>query len=122
MTDLIPTDDAPFELVDAPATKPIDLEFTDGEMDLIEQLHALRMTCNAMPGHDWHVSTYGAVSTALIQAIAQAVRNTQTDDRLRRLAPRIGELIADHATENGENIAYQLDLLRAGVIAPWPAV
>lgn len=93
------------------------LRLHDEEVELAETLLAALRTANALDGyHARQVGgSYGAIQTALVTTLACAILGSHTSfffDDTRKIAKRLLE----EATDNGENVAYQIDLYNEGVI------
>ena len=89
------------------------IKISPDEMAMIEALNSLRHETNALPGgHAQQDKTYGAIAQALEVAVTTAVH-----DGGHAEARAIAQRICWEAVDNGENIAYQIGLWNAGVIA-----
>lgn len=95
------------------------IEIAADELAMIELLNdALRLS-NRVDG--WHAyqfgGTYGAVRTALLTALTISLGGglypLGTEERLSEIA----KALANEAVDNGENIAYQIDLWNEGRIS-----
>lgn len=93
-----------------------DLEVTADELKLIDDLDELRLRCNSMEGHDWQRTTYGAVSKALIAAIAQAFRNAAMGTPAAGHIPAtpIARTLFATMVASGERFEFALQLMREG--------
>jgi hypothetical protein len=92
------------------------LEFSPAEMAMIEALNRLRNDANAAPGgHAYQSKTYGAIARALEVAVTTAIHDRDIIHWTE--AQDIAQRICYSAVDNGEDMAYQIKLWNAGVLA-----
>jgi len=92
------------------------IEFSPSEGAMIETLNTMRRDVNALPGgHPYQDKTYGAIAHALEIAVTTAI--TDAHPMFWTEALVIAQRLCHEAVDNGENIAYQVDLWNRGVIA-----
>jgi hypothetical protein len=97
-------------------TKNIHLSFAPAALALCEVLLRSLFEANALNGTmSYQAHAFGKISDALVETIACAIADSMTiyfDD-----ARTIARLLHDEAIDNGENIAYQVNLFNEGQIS-----
>ena len=94
----------------------MEIKFSPGEWAMIEALNTLRHETNALPGgHAQQDKTYGAIAHALEVALTTAIHDSTIIHWTE--AKAIAQRLHDEAVGNGENIAYQVAMWNAGVLA-----
>lgn len=68
------------------------------------------------PDADQPTGSYYAITAALIATLANAIEEANYGQYTHADAVVIARAIYDEAVDNGENIAWQIDLLRSGTI------
>jgi hypothetical protein len=90
------------------------INFATATIALLNLLREAMYAANAAEVHAPQDSTYGNISEVLISALTLAFE-TETFAK-GELAERLARLVLDEAIDNGEDIAYQIDLLNRGII------
>lgn len=86
------------------------ITFAPAPLDLLEALLRLVYAANALDfDHAYETATYGAIKAALLKALEVELA-PQAGLEFRDIA----RLLYDEAIDNGENIAYQVDLFNEG--------
>lgn len=93
-----------------------ELRMSDGALALCESLRTCLYEANALDGTmSYQGHAFGKISDALVETIACALSDAQViffgDSR------KIARRLHDEMIDNGENIAYQIQLWNDGIIS-----